>query len=48
MNHLVTSARSKHPYLTAGFLSFLFSVWLYFAQRETTASIDRALVGSEF
>jgi hypothetical protein len=29
----------KLPFLAAGFLSFLFSVWLYFVQGETTAGI---------
>lgn len=27
------------PFLVAGFASFLFSVWLYFVQGETTAGI---------
>jgi hypothetical protein len=27
------------PFLVAGFFSFLFSVWLYFVQGETTAGI---------
>jgi hypothetical protein len=27
------------PFLIAGFLSFLFSVWLYFVQGEETAGI---------
>jgi hypothetical protein len=33
------SLRAKLPFLVAGFLSFLFSVWLYFVQDETTAGI---------
>lgn len=39
MNRLPASARLKLPFLVAGFLSFLFSVWLYFVQGETTAGI---------
>ena len=39
MNRLPVSARLKLPFLVAGFLSFLFSVWLYFVQGETTAGI---------
>lgn len=31
--------RAKLPFVLAGFLSFLFSVWLYFVQDETTAGI---------
>ncbi len=31
--------RLKLPFVVAGFLSFLFSVWLYFVQGETTAGI---------
>ncbi len=31
--------RLKLPFLVAGFLSFLFSVWLYFVQGQTTAGI---------
>ena len=31
--------RLKLPFLIAGFLSFLFSVWLYFVQDEQTAGI---------
>ncbi len=34
-----TSLRLKLPFLIAGFLSFLFSVWLYFVQDEQTAGI---------
>ncbi len=33
------SLRAKLPFLVAGFLSFLFSVWLYFVKDETTAGI---------
>jgi len=36
---LPTPLRLKLPFLVAGFLSFLFSVWLYFVQGETTAGI---------
>ena len=39
MDRLSASARFKLPFLLAGFLSFLFSVWLYFVQGETTAGI---------
>jgi len=31
--------RAKLPFVIAGFLSFLVSVWLYFGQDETTAGI---------
>jgi len=31
--------RSTFPFLLAGFLSFLLSVWLYFVADETTAGI---------
>ncbi|MEO1062397.1 MAG: hypothetical protein AAFZ07_13355 [Actinomycetota bacterium] len=31
--------RLKLPFLVAGFASFLFSVWLYFVEGETTAGI---------
>lgn len=31
--------RSTFPFLLAGFLSFLLSVWLYFVAGETTAGI---------
>jgi hypothetical protein len=31
--------RLKLPFVAAGFLSFLFSVWLYFVQGQTTAGI---------
>ena len=39
MTRLPASARLKLPFLVAGFMSFLFSVWLYFVQGETTAGI---------
>lgn len=39
MNRLPPSARLKLPFVIAGFMSFLFSVWLYFVQDETTAGI---------
>ncbi len=39
MHRLPASARLKLPFLIAGFMSFLFSVWLYFVQGETTAGI---------
>ncbi len=39
MHRLPVSTRLKLPFLIAGFMSFLFSVWLYFVQGETTAGI---------
>ncbi len=39
MNSLPTSLRLKLPFVIAGFVSFLFSVWLYFVKDETTAGI---------
>ena len=39
MNRLHPSLRLKAPFLVAGFLSFLFSVWLYFVQNEQMAGI---------
>lgn len=36
---MTNSIRLKLPFLVAGFLSFLFSVWLYFVQDEQTAGI---------
>lgn len=39
MKRLPTSTRLKLPFLIAGFASFVFSVWLYFVQGETTAGI---------
>lgn len=39
MRALPPALRAKLPFLVAGFLSFLFSVWLYFVQDEKTAGI---------
>ena len=39
MKSLPISLRLKMPFVIAGFLSFLFSVWLYFVKDETTAGI---------
>jgi len=39
MKRLPAPLRLKLPFLAAGFLSFLFSVWLYFVQGQTTAGI---------
>jgi hypothetical protein len=39
MFKLPISLRLKLPFVIAGFVSFLFSVWLYFAKDETTAGI---------
>ena len=39
MKNLPTSLRLKLPFVLAGFVSFLFSVWLYFVKDETTAGI---------
>ena len=39
MKSIPTHLRLKLPFLIAGFLSFLFSVWLYFVHGETTAGI---------
>ena len=39
MKGLPHSLRLKLPFVFAGFVSFLFSVWLYFVQHETTADI---------
>ena len=39
MQRLSVPLRMKLPVLAAGFLSFLFSVWLYFVQGETTAGV---------
>jgi hypothetical protein len=36
---LPLSFRARLPFLVAGFLSFLFSVWLYFVRDDTTAGI---------
>ena len=39
LKSLPPSARFKLPFLIAGFASFVFSVFLYFVQGETTAGI---------
>ena len=39
MNTLPPSIRAKLPFLVAGFLAFLFSVYLYFVQGEKTIGI---------
>jgi hypothetical protein len=39
LKNLPLSLRLKLPFVIAGFLSFLFSVWLYFVKDETTAGI---------
>lgn len=39
MNHLPVSVRLKLPFLVAGFVSFLFSVFLYFVRNEEMAGI---------
>ena len=39
MKSLPTSLRLKLPFVIAGFMSFLFSVWLYFVRGQTTAGI---------
>jgi len=39
MQRLPHNVRLKLPFIVAGFMSFLFSVWLYFVQGETTAGI---------
>lgn len=39
MKRVPFAIRTKLPFLVAGFLSFLFSVWLYFVQDEQTAGI---------
>jgi hypothetical protein len=39
MQALLGVLRLKLPFLVAGFLSFLFSVWLYFVKDDTTAGI---------
>lgn len=39
MPEIPQSIRLKIPFLLAGFFSFLFSVWLFFIQDETTAGI---------
>lgn len=39
MKPLITALRLQLPFLVAGFLSFLFSVWLYFVADEKQAGI---------
>lgn len=39
MKNLPISLKLKLPFVIAGFLSFLFSVWLYFVKDETSAGI---------
>ena len=39
MKSLPITLRLKLPFVIAGFVSFLFSVWLYFIKDETTAGI---------
>lgn len=39
MSRLPQSLRLKLPFIIAGFASFLFSVYLYFVQDETSAGI---------
>jgi hypothetical protein len=39
MKTLFTALRLQIPFLVAGFLSFLFSVWLYFVADEKEAGI---------
>ena len=39
MHRIPPSLKIKAPFLVAGFASFLFSVWLYFAQDEQMAGI---------
>ena len=39
MPALPQSLRLKLPFVIAGFASFLFSVWLYFVQDNTTGGI---------
>lgn len=39
MKRITPQLKLKLPFLVAGFLSFVFSVWLYFVQDETTAGI---------
>jgi hypothetical protein len=39
MKNLPASVRLKLPFLIAGFLSFLFSVFLYFVRNEQMAGI---------
>ena len=39
MKPLITSLKLQLPFVIAGFLSFLFSVWLYFVADEKQAGI---------
>ena len=39
MKTLLTALRLQLPFLVAGFVSFLFSVWLYFVVDEKQAGI---------
>jgi hypothetical protein len=39
MRSIPPALKVKLPFMVAGFASFLFSVWLYFIQDETTAGI---------
>ena len=39
MKTLLTALRLQLPFLVAGFVSFLFSVWLYFVADEKQAGI---------
>jgi hypothetical protein len=39
MKPLLTALRLQLPFLVAGFLSFVFSVWLYFVADEKQAGI---------
>ena len=39
MPTLHPALRARIPFVVAGFLSFLFSVWLYFVKDETSAGI---------
>jgi len=39
MSKLHPSLRARLPFVIAGFLSFLFSIWLYFVKDETSAGI---------
>ena len=39
MSKIPPSLRVRLPFLIAGFLSFLFSVWLFFVKEDTTAGI---------
>lgn len=39
MQSLTPAIQAKLPFLVAGFLAFLFSVWLYFVQDAKTVGI---------